>query len=52
MCVRKKAEKEEEIFEINGWLVFGVLWHINLSRLFNAKSIFIEIISPISNNSV
>ena len=29
-----------------------ILWHINLSRLFNAKSIFIHIISHISNNSV
>ena len=34
-------------------VVFGwVLWHINLCRLFNAKSIFIQIISSISNNSV
>ena len=24
----------------NGWLVYWVLWHINLCRLFNAKSIF------------
>ena len=31
-----------------GWF----LWHINLCRLFNAKSIFIQIISSISNNSV
>ena len=32
---------------------FGlVLWHINPCRLFNAKSIFIQIISSISNNSV
>ena len=22
------------------WMVYWVLWHINLSRLFNAKSIF------------
>ena len=27
-----------------------VLWHINLCRLFNAKSIFMQIISSISNN--
>ena len=33
------------------WFVW-VLWHINLCRLFNAKSIFIQIISSISNNSV
>ena len=30
-----------------GW----ILWHINLCRLFNAKSIFMWIISSISNNS-
>ena len=29
-----------------GWL-FGFLWQINLCRLFNAKSIFIQIISSI-----
>ena len=34
-----------------GWLV-GFLWHINLWRLFNAKSIFIQIFSSVSNNSV
>ena len=28
------------------------LWHINLCRLFNAKSIFIQMNSSISNNSV
>ena len=33
-------------------LVVWVLWHINLCRLFNAKSIFIQIISSISNNLV
>ena len=32
---------------------FGlVLWHINHCRLFNAKSIFIQINSSIPNNSV
>ena len=35
-----------------GWLVGSFLWHINLCRLFNAKSIFIQIVSSISNNSV
>ena len=36
-----------------GWLlIVWVLWHINHCRLFNAKSIFIEIISSISNKSV
>ena len=33
-------------------MVSWVLWHIKLCRLFNAKSIFIQIISSISNNSV
>ena len=36
----------------NGWLVVSILWHINPSRLVNAKSIFIQIISSNSNNSV
>ena len=31
-----------------GW----ILWHINLCRLFNAKYIFMQIVSAISNNSV
>ena len=35
-----------------GWLVVGVLWHINPCRLFNAKSIFIQSINSILNNSV
>ena len=35
----------------SGWLVVLVLWHINLSGLFNAKSIFMQIVSSISNNS-
>ena len=35
------------------WLfVFWVCWHINLCKLFNAKCIFIQINSSISNNSV
>ena len=34
------------------WLVVWVLWHVNLHRLFNARSIFIRINSSISNNSV
>ena len=34
------------------WLVKWVLWHINLCRLFNAKSILIQIISSFSNNLV
>ena len=39
-------------FGIKGLLVGSVLWHINFCRLFNAKSIFMQIISYISNNSV
>ena len=34
------------------WLVVWVLWPINLCWLFNDKSIFIQIISSILNNSV
>ena len=30
----------------------GVLWHINICRLFNDKFIFRQVISSISNNSV
>ena len=37
---------------VEGWLVVWVLWHINLCRLFNAKSIFMQIVCSISNNSV
>ena len=32
--------------------VVWVLWHINLCKLFDTKSIFIQIIRSISNNSV
>ena len=39
---------KNEWFGLVGW----VLWHINLCRLFNAKSIFMQIVSSISNNSV
>ena len=39
---------KECLILVVGW----VLWHINLCRLFDAKSIFIQIISFISNNSV
>ena len=35
-----------------GCLVGWVLWHINLCRLFNAKSIFMQTASSTSNNSV
>ena len=30
--------------KVIGWLVVWVLWHINLCRLFNAKSIFMKIV--------
>ena len=33
------------------WLV-GFLWHINFRRLFNVKTIFMKIVSSISNNSI
>ena len=39
-----------QVFRIG--LVDWILWHINLCRLFDAKSIFIQTISSISNNSV
>ena len=35
-----------------GCLLACILWHINLGRLFNAKSIFIPIIGSILNNSI
>ena len=41
--------------EIIYYLLFWVVWvlcHINLWRLFNAKSVFIQMNSSISNNSV
>ena len=38
--------------EIDGWLLAWILWHINLCRLFNAKSNFKQIINSISNKSV
>ena len=40
--------REMFLMDMVGW----VLWHINLCRLFNAKSIFLQIIWSISNNSV
>ena len=30
-----------------GWLSGWVLWHLNLCRLFNAKSMFMQIVSSI-----
>ena len=37
---------------LGDWSVGWVLWHINLCRLSKAKSIFMQIISSISNKSV
>ena len=37
---------------IEDWLFVWVLWHINPCMLFNAKSIFTETNTSISNNSV
>ena len=31
-----------DVYLLDGWLVGWVLWHINLFRLFNAKSIFMK----------
>ena len=42
----------KELLMINGWLIVWVLRHINLCWLFNAESIFMQIVSSISNNSV
>ena len=46
------ALQKQNNASITWLLVVWVLWHINLCRLFNAKSIFIKINSSISNNSV
>ena len=37
---------------LNCWLVGWILWYITHCRLFNAKFIFVQLISSISNNSV
>ena len=45
--------QNDNVYMVVGWLFGGLgLWHINLCGLFNAKSIFIEIIISISNNSL
>ena len=46
----KETTKKE--LKMLSWLVVWVLWYINLCRLFNAQSIFIQIIISILNNSV
>ena len=40
------------IYKYVDWLVGCVLWIINLCRLFNAKSFFMQIVSSISKNFV
>ena len=53
VCRTKGWKKERLERRLVGWLVGRLLlWHINLCRLFNAKSILIQIASSISNNSV
>ena len=42
--------KNDSLVGLGGLVMY--LWNINLCRLFNAKSIFIQIVSSISNNSV
>ena len=44
----KKRGKEKK----KSWLVDWVLWYIKLCMVFNAKSIFMQIVSSFSNNSV
>ena len=43
VCVCEREREREFVW---------VLWHINLCWLFNAKSIFIQINSSTSNNSI
>ena len=51
-CYKNLSESTTEAKEAAIQRVGWVLWHINLCRLFNAKSIFMQIVSSISNNSV
>ena len=44
----ERKKKTGLIYSLFVW----VLWYINLCRLFNTKSIFIQMNSSISNNSV
>ena len=46
------SKEKKKIYYYLGWLVGWFLWYTNLCRLFNSKSIFIQIISSILNNSV
>ena len=44
-CDLRERERERERENIIGcWLVVWVLWHINLCRIFNAKSVFMKIV--------
>ena len=47
--IRTRGEKGTQILRLVGCLG---LWHFNHCRLFNAKSIFMHIVSSIANNSV
>ena len=54
---RIKSITVDRLVDINDMMTIiilfvWVLWHINLCGLFNAKSIFIQINSSISNTSV
>ena len=42
-----KEPELEPHHQMQFWLVGWVLWHINLYWLFNAKSIFMQVISSI-----
>ena len=47
-----KTKKTEKVVLSMEPVVVWALWRININRLFNAKSIFMQIVSSISNNSV
>ena len=46
------AEGQRHTQRSRSWLVGWISWHINLSSLFYAKSIFIQVSSSISYNSM
>ena len=62
VCTINKSAHMKKVWKLIVWTSYSksdqvclfvrVLWHINLWRLFNAKSIFMQINSSISNNSV
>ena len=51
-CLLNGHSMWKDLILVVDWLVVQVLWHINLCRLFNTLSIFIQMISSISNKSV